>query len=271
MRMMHRRLFTLLEVMIALGLTVVLLTILSSFYQQAIMMDAISDREEKEQFTVRYLGARLAKILPTALGEKELKKNFLFFTSNDLGGLLASNSPSLLFVFESGPSMDPERSYHALGRLYLNRNQQLCLATWATPENWKYDLPKSAQQEVLMENVEQLSFQFYVAPERDRSLVQKIMPKAATPVVGIDQPSNKPSIKPSEKEGEVKKIPEENLGEIPEISKGPEHKGKWVADWRRDYGQLPAMMKVIIKRKGVEKEILFAFPLPNSPQLIVYE
>lgn len=265
-----KRAFTLLELLIAMGLTAVLLTVLSSFYQQVAWIDAASDRTEKEQFAVRYLGARLARVLPATIGEQTLGKDFVFFTSGDLSGLLGARAPSLLFVFQNGPSLDPERANHALGRLYLNRDKQLCLAIWSSPKNWKHNPPKSAQHEVLMENVEELSFQFFIAPERDRSLVQKSLGK------GFKTFKEKERANPSGNSDSKVKNPEEGAptSEVETLSNNsPEPKGEWVEEWKREYEQLPAMMRIIVKRKIGDSvaETVYAFPLPNSPQLIVYE
>lgn len=248
----HRRFMTLLELLIGLGLAAVLLTTLTFFYQQIQAIDSESEKIGKEQFQMRYVGNRLSKIIPNALGEYELKEHFSFFTSNDLHGLLAPNNPSLVFVFDNGPSLDSELANHALARLYLDKEKRLSLATWSSPERWETEPPSSVHKELLMENVESLGFQFFVAPERDRSLIKTNLDK-----------------KSSNKDAKTK------INAEADSPLEPDRKGEWVSEWQRDYKSLPAMMKILITRKkrGSDEleKIIYAYPLPNSQKLIVYE
>ncbi|MBA3958521.1 MAG: hypothetical protein H0X51_09060 [Parachlamydiaceae bacterium] len=235
--------FTLLELLISLVLTALLLTTLTYFYQQVEWLDTQSERSQKENFQVRYLETRLAKILPNALAEHELKKNFSFFTSDDLSGLLASQNPSLVFLFDNGASLDTKKANFVLARLYLDKNKQLCLATWPAPERWEQGVNPPVQKEVLMEHVESLRFSFFVPPERDRKLIQES--------VGAEK--------------------EEHTAVEPSVDK----RGSWVSDWSRDYAYLPPLIKVTITRKLPNSEeaktTTYAFPLSHSQKLIIYE
>jgi len=235
-----RSFFTLLELLIGLTLSIALLTTLSYFYREIDWLGRKGEQLQKENFQMRYLQNRLAQILPFTLSENDLKKEFYFFyTSGDLHNLLAPNLPSLVFVFDSGPSLDTQRAHHSLGRLYVDKQNQLILATWSSPEMWKTQQPSSIHKEILLDHVKGLSFHFYNPPERDRSKIKEQLPQ--------------------------QKIPN---------SEEPDRKGEWLSEWRQEYGFLPTMIKVHLVREalaGKEEKVTYAFPLPRSSKLIVYE
>lgn len=236
--------FTLLELLISLVLAVALLTTLTYFYRQVSWLDVESEKIQKENFQLRYLENRLAKIFPNVLAEHDLKKKeFHFFTSGDLGGLLATGNPSLVFMFDNGASLDTKKANHLLARLYVDKEHRLCLATWPAPARWDQEgkLAPPPQKEILIDNIESLSFLFFIAPERDRSLIK------------------------------------ENLSsnETPSLEQSQDTKGEWVSEWNRSYEYLPSMIKIIISRKLInhEKPVIttYAFPLAHSQKLIIYE
>lgn len=272
-----RRFFTILELLIAIGLTAMLLTILTGFFQQVQWLDSQADKEQTENFKIRYAENRLAKVLMNALSENTLKKHFYFFTGSDMHGLLAPENPSLVFVFSNGPSMDYKLANEALGRIYLDKQNHLCLATWPAPARWKRDYPESAKNEILLDNVEKLAFQFYVAPERNRELIKTT--RQQTPVEQPPQDTtNKKNEKNKGKNSEPK--PEASNDVKPQVADEekalpiPQAK-EWVDEWPMALKQLPPMVKVIVTRKKATdkeaQEITFAFPLMDSPKLIVYE
>lgn len=47
--------------------------------------------------------------------------------------------------------------------------------------------------------------------------------------------------------------------------------GEWHREWAKDYMQLPAMIKIHVSQKNENGPYLFAFPLPYSGMVIVYE
>lgn len=275
MRFIKRRCFTLLELLIALGLTAMLLTVVTGFYQQVQFLDSKAEGDRNENFKIRYAETRLAKVLTNALSEYSSKRNFYFFTSKHLQGLTSPNNPSLVFVYHNGPSMNPDIANTALARLYVNNDNQLCLASWPAPNRWKSHLPDTAKTEILLDNVENLSFSFYVAPKRNRALIPKgnADPKGATGDATDEEKAAKKNDEKSD-DTEATTVPtqkeeEDTAGEINAISLAD----KWVPEWA--YEQLPPLMKVIVIRNSLNKEkkqtITFAFPLPDSQQLIVYE
>lgn len=238
-----KRHMTLLELIISMSLALLIMTTLTYFYGNIERIGAEAERIQKANFQLRYVESRLTKILPNTLGEMigdSPNAYFNFFTSSDLG-LLAENNPSLVFLFQNGVLLNPDLANEALGRLYLDKQKRLSLATWPSPERWEsLTANPPMHKEILLENVESLRFKFYVAPDRDRSIIKS----------NAKQSSNTDVME-------------------------PERKGEWVDEWKREYGHLPAMMKVFIKVKMPGKteaeEIVFVYPLAYSRKLIVYE
>lgn len=280
-----RRCFTLLELLISLALTVVLLSTLTYFYLQVSLLEKETEKVQKENFTLRYLETRLNKILPNSLAEHDIKKEFLFFTSGDLQGLLAPQNPSLVFLFDNGVSLDPKRANRVLGRLYLDRDRNLTLATWPLPSKWEKEAnAPSVQREILMTQIESISFQFFVPPERDRKLIQDNIPnessKPTTPPPnpkekekGKEQPKepSKGAPKEKEKNRSAAQPPEQTQEAIVE----PPVKGDWIGEWKKEYGYLPPLMRVVLNRKSEDgKEttsLKYTLPLYHSQKLIIYE
>lgn len=287
-----KRYFTLLEVLIGMTLAIVLLSTLSYFYQQVEWLNTEAERAQKESFQMRYVENRLAKIMPQTFSEREMKKYFYFYTSQAEGLL---KSPSLLFTYYNGVKLDSPFSNEVLGRLYLDeQKKQLCMATWPSPKRWKLGEAPPMSKEVLMENVESLAFEFYVAPDRDRSKVIDKKSTAADRKKEEQEDKSKdqkdPKVKPGEKStsreraaDQFKKIQDQAQTKEDSNPAAAEQeliqeeqlqpKGPWSLEWSHDYHYLPAMIKIRIKRQLKDKleEITFAFPFSYSQKVIVYE
>ncbi|NGX42101.1 MAG: hypothetical protein K940chlam7_00378 [Chlamydiae bacterium] len=57
-----------------------------------------------------------------------------------------------------------------------------------------------------------------------------------------------------------------------ELTLGPEK--KWEREWKKEYRQLPAIVKIVLKRRLDNKEeetLTFAFPLPHTQHPIIYD
>lgn len=237
----NKRYMTLLELLIGLMLTILLLTTLTYFYQQVTWLDAKAETLQRDAFKLRYVENRLNFILESSLAEYQDKKNFHFFaSSNDLNGLLAPNSPSLIFLFDTKVSFDPEHTNDILGRLFLDKQKQFCLATWTAPKEWKETQPPTIHKEILLDNVESLEFKFYVASQKDRSKILNALARETAPTIAE-----------------------------------PDTAEQWVSTWQTDYHYLPPMVKVILKYHPPDRpepEIMtFIIPLPNSHKIPVYD
>lgn len=240
MQKKSKRHMTLIELLIGLMLTILLLTTLTYFYQQVTQLDAKAESIQRDSFKLRYVENRLTFILEHAIAEYQEKKHFHFFTThNDLNGLLAPNSPSLIFLYDTGVTSESTNTNDVLGRLFLDKQKRFCLATWTSPKEWKGTTPPTIHKEVLLDNVEALEFKFYVAPPKDRT---KILAS-----LGV---KNTTIVEPTTTE-------------------------QWVSAWEIDYKYLPPMMKVVLKYQATDKPepelMTFTIPLPNSHKMPVYD
>lgn len=230
----RRRHMTLLELLIAMGLSVIVLTTLSYFYRDIDGLNREMDRTQKESFQLLYVENRLANILPKTLSESgKDKKDFYFFTNSNTRGFFKEGSTQLIFAYDNGNQLNKEFSNNVLGLLYLNKRNSLYLATWPSPKRWPEMTPPPMREELLLENVTQLKFSFYIPPEQDRSAFGVAFP----PLEGI--------------ESQV---------------------GTWVTEWKSEYKQLPTLIKIELIKKHGEEDIpmTFAFPFPNSKKFILY-
>lgn len=232
--------FTLIEVMISLGLMALILSTLTYFFQQVNTIGRTTDRIRKESFSLRNLENRLSDIIPKATSASDPAGDFIFYTSQSTDSIFAAGSPSLVFTFDNDVNLvDPNFSNHVLGKIFLDKNNNLTLAIWPSPKRWEDNKPIPMIREVLYENVEALAFDFFIPPERDRELLDT---------------------KVSQKMSSEKKI-------------SPEPKGSWAPGWKYDYNELPVLIKLTIKVRtigGVETRVM-TFPLVNNDTYIVYE
>lgn len=294
----RKQYMTLLELLIGMALTMALLATLTYFYQQIDQLNTATEKTQKEIFHLHYVENRLNRVIPRVCAEKT--KDFYFFSSTISHGVLAEGSPSLIFQYETGPDFDDTLAVTALGRLFLDRNKRLCLASWPDPAESSMEQSKP-RIEVLLENVNSLAFQFYVAPDRDRSIVTNQTsadnktpenanektpdpnaPKQEPPAQGGNQNQKKPP-KPDEDPNKSKEAqkdqttpaPEEKPNETDNIDSSlqiePEPKGTWIPEWDKKYKHLPALLKIVITQEGKEKPIVLAYPFLKSNKVIVYE
>lgn len=219
---------TLIEVLIATTLTMILLVAVTFFYRQMTILQRESEKLQKEQFQLSYLEKRLMGVIPKTLGSKS--KDFYFYTSDEL----INGFQSLVFTYNNGVQMEAEYSGNCLGRIFVDHNNNLVLATWPLKSRSENNINLQMKKEILIENISFLSFEFYVPPKKDRGEM----------------------VKSSVKLTEI----------VPENS--------WHQAWNTSYNQLPPMIKIHIKLKNNDDTgdfSAFAFPLPNSDMVIFYE
>lgn len=228
-----KRLFTLIEVLIALGLTSIIMSTLTYFYFQIQAINTKTEKSLKNLYELSYLENRLTEVLPKAISENSPKKDFYFFTSEASSEYIKPGSTSLVFMYDNGIDINKALSNNTLGRLFVDNKRRLILATWPSPKRWKEGSTPFMIKEILADNIDSISFSFFVAPSLDRSRVS---------------PQNDSSKK--------KKL----FAAEPPLS--------WVNEWKNEYYELPAMMKMNIQRPN--ENIEFIFPLPNSTKTIYY-
>jgi hypothetical protein len=248
MKNVLRRCFLLFEVLIAMSLVMLLLSTLMGFYIEINRVNAVMEREQEVSFKKLLLSTRLASILPQALAAPKaaaIKKvtdpggDFFFYSSLANDPFTKGGTQTLTLSFDNGINLDPAFSYHVLGRLYVNAKDQFCLAMWPSPARWDDASIPPIKHEVLFENVEDLRFEFYVPPARERKMIL----------------SNNKS------KGPIK----EDVLLVLSAS------GEWRDNWLQDYKELPSLVRVILKLKNIEIPLTFVYPLPQSRYIIVYE
>ncbi|MBA3603376.1 MAG: hypothetical protein H0W50_07000 [Parachlamydiaceae bacterium] len=236
-----RRYVLLLEVLIAMVLTMVLLSVLLSFYLQINKVNAAQELEQEHSFGKLFLSTRLASIIPRVVPVNNPDKDYIFFSTLNNDSETKPGTPSLFFTFDNGVKLDPDFSNHVLGRLYLS-NGKLSLAIWPSTTRWSETEVPPIKNEVLFDGVEDLSFMFYLPPSRQRKIVL----------------ANRKTV-----------FTETNLMKI-------ETMGEWKTEWQQEYGDLPALVRIILAVKskskpGTLEPIVLTYPLPNSFEVIVYE
>lgn len=234
-----KRAMTLIEMLIAMGLTMVLLSTLMFFYYQITLLNFQIDKKENQAFQKLFLSTRLSEILPKTVSPNDVKKDFYFFTSYMGEGDIKPGESSLVFTFDNGVKLDPHFSNHVLGRLYIDRSNRLSLAIWPSPARWEEYATPPMKKEILLENVESLQFSYYVPPEKDRKNFW-----------------NRADIK--KKENKALQMDVE---------------GSWRPEWHQEYGELPALIKIILTQVGSEgpERTELVFPLPNTNLAIIYD
>lgn len=338
---LKKRFITLIEVLIALGLTMLLLSTLTFFYHQMSYVNTRMEKVQEYTFQELFLQTRFARIFPSLIAEKatrykkDTRGDFYFFTSTNQGSLFKPGTQNLIFTYNNGQSLNKSLANFTLGRLFVTPQNQLVLATWPAPSRWSAttDVLPAMKKEVLMDNVENLTFEFYVAPDRNQDAIKKYEKKPAgsgaarssgstspqqpaqqqpppnqpqkptgpigAPPQGVPQPqeqmksaqvppvpdsaqqwANANAPQPDQNDpNKAQEAPANNNqvdeGEIKE-EKGedPQPKGSWIKEWKKEYKQLPAMLKIIITTTTPDKEkqtIVYTYPLVNSKQFIIYE
>jgi hypothetical protein len=216
-----------------------------------------TDRVSAQNFSLRYIESRLATILPRAIGVNDKKRDFLFFSVGD-EGIAKPGSQSLIFTFDNQVNMDKDFSGHVLARLYLDKDGNLMIAYWPSPKRWENNENPPMKKEMLLQNVDNLSFEFYIAPER-KSAEEK--PR-----------ENEPQTKNKDTEKDQKKETGENNDSNNSKGERPEPRGDWRREaWLQDYKQLPVMVKMIVTMPKEPEPHVFIFPLANTKSHVVYE
>lgn len=249
----RRRLFTLLETLIALALTTIALSTLLFFYREMVTLSSQADQLEKESFQMRYVESKFAFLFPRTLSQTQ-KKNFFFFTSRDPGGLFApGNAQSLIFTYDHGVDLSKLFSNQTLAQLFVDAQKRLCLASWPVPSRWMEGAGIPLKYEVLMEGVDQLKFGFFIAP--DRTWEPSVDNSSQNP-----PPNPPPPPAPNPQTG--------SSSTAPEVVVNPSPEGDWIDYWSQEFRQLPALIKIEIKRKG--KMHVYVFPLSHCKRQPVY-
>ncbi len=142
-----------------MALTSLILMVLFYFYRDIDWLNHDMEKTQREAFKLSYVQNRLGDVLPNAVSPRTAEDEFLFFVSQDANGLLKSGNPSLVFTYNFGPNRDPQFANHDLGRIYLDSNGNLSLATLPSSARWSPSTTLKMKNEILMEDVESLALQ----------------------------------------------------------------------------------------------------------------
>lgn len=234
-----KRFLTLIELLIAMALTTLVLSVLFYFYRDIDWLNQDMEKSQREAFRLSYVQSRLSDILPNIVSPRTEIEDFFFYVSHEGGDLFKQGNPSLVFTYNFGANRNPQFANHVIGRLYLDPYNNFYLATLPSPKQWS---PTSLEmkKELLLENVESLAFKFYVPPEKDRSNMGNKAPKGG-------------------------------YAKGKSLSTDIQPKNSWHTDWKNEYHQLPAMIKVILEIKNQNEPFIFTYPLPSSDFQIIYD
>ncbi len=243
-KLIRKAYMTLLETLIAVSLLSMLLVFAFGFFRELSQLTHLSEQEQKKSFQTRYLESRLNYLFERIVNENATARHFFFYTEPPIRN--HSMTISLILTFDNDVRLNPEFSGDVLGKLYIDPEFQLRLATWPLHVEEPH---LHMQEEVLFENVANVRYEFYAAPERINNT------KDITTGTKIDPD---------------KKLPE---------------KDKWHEnEWPVTYEQMPSIMRLTIDVANNPKDLesyhpgnsikstpkTFYFVLPSSKNPVHY-
>jgi type II secretory pathway component PulJ len=144
--MKKRHPLTLLEVVIAMGLTAVLLGALFRFYYQVSRVNLEAHQMRQKIFSLTLMQEKLRTIFA---GLPKGEERVSFYTEE----MENPSQMALFFTYDNGIDPDPAFCDQVKARLYLDEKKQLSLLL-------------APRKEVLVEGVERMSFRFFDASEK---------------------------------------------------------------------------------------------------------
>lgn len=234
---------TLLETLIAVSLLSMLLVFVFGFFREMSVITRMTEQSQKKSFQMRYVESRLGFIFERVVNENESSRNFFFYTQPPVPHLFLTTS--LILTFNNEVRLDPTFSGDVLARLYVDPKKRLRLAIWPLHVSDPQQYDEHLQEEILMENVVDISYLFYSAPEKIK---------------------DKHDIINDDKIDPEKKSPPKN---------------QWLHEWFITYDQMPSIIKMTIKvENGTDpdanqdeekiQEYHFRFVLPSSKNYVQY-
>jgi hypothetical protein len=235
---------TLLETLVALSILSIVLVFVFGYFRDLSEINRMADESQKESFQMRYLESRLSFIFERVVNENSSARTFFFYAEPPHHD--RSRSTSLILTFNNEVRLDPAFSGDVLGRIYLDQDHTLRLGIWPlhVEEPSEY-----FQDEILMENVADVHFSFYAAPER------------------------------------VQDSKEVHSGENIDPEKKSPQKDHWHEDeWEASYEQMPSILKIRVDlakdpkdlegrhrhRTSETEPLTFYFVLPSSKNPVQY-
>lgn len=157
---------TLIEVLVALGLTSFLMMILMMFYGEITKLNRLNDIASKESFQDRYIDNRLSQVFSNLVVEKN-NQHFYFMTTDELSAKGIAKGTALIFGYYNGIKKDHRFTNDVVGALYVDKYDRLSLVTIPGPKDWNPEKTLPLHKEILMENIDSIEFKFYEPDESD--------------------------------------------------------------------------------------------------------
>ncbi len=147
----QKRALILLELMIALGLTAILLAVLFRFFAGSVRMDQKISEARSALYQRQHFQIRLSSLFNSITPRSSMppSSGSSFYT-------LLDKTPSFVAIFDNGIDPDPLFSGPILGKLYLDGGSNLTLVYWPLE---KTDKPLY-RKEILLHGVQNIRFQF---------------------------------------------------------------------------------------------------------------
>lgn len=152
----HKRSLTLLELLLAMGLAIGLLTSSLFFYRYTIEVNQQISAKEKKAFEFRLVQFRLNDLF------QRVHKDVLFFTKQESP---LTKGPSLLMKVKNPPFDIPSYSGDVLILIFVDNEKRLSIATWPFNQSYEKGTMPDMHLEVVALNVESVDFQFLVGNE----------------------------------------------------------------------------------------------------------
>jgi len=142
--------FTLLEVIIAIGLTALLLGILFRYYHQVSINNLKAHQLQQKIFSLSLFQEKLGQIFSQLSFEDDEEGETLLFCTREIR---ESVCPALFFKYDNGVDPDPAFCDELEGMIYLDQNKCLSLVNRS-----KNGTPR---KEILLEKIAKISFRFF--------------------------------------------------------------------------------------------------------------
>jgi type II secretory pathway component PulJ len=122
---MKKHPLSLLEVVIALSLTAILMSVLFSFYRQSAVLNLKLEKNKQIVLERNVFQQRMMRVFDNLLWDKDQKKDFpiSIHSKGDARG------QTIQLTFDNGIEPSPEWGGRVSGRLFVDKNKQLVLET----------------------------------------------------------------------------------------------------------------------------------------------
>ncbi len=159
-----KRALILFELIIALGLTAILLTVLFRFFAGSVRMDHKVDEARAALYERQHLQTRLSSLFTSIVPRSTVSPQHgsSFYSLNE-------KTPGFVAIFDNGIDPDPDFSGPILGKVFLDDQANLTLALWPLEKGEK----KLFRKEILLPHVQNMRFQFLA-----KKNLQQVDPKA---------------------------------------------------------------------------------------------